>query len=46
MHSTSDPKQADPDGDVLVASLTEELEKKLSRAGLNRYRACRNRFPN
>jgi hypothetical protein len=31
MHSTSDPKQADPDGDVLVASLTEELEKAIAR---------------
>src|SRR6516225_11414318 len=31
MHSTSDPKQADPDGDVLIASLTEELEKAIPR---------------
>ena len=31
MHSTSDPKQADPDGDVLIASLTEELEKAIAR---------------
>jgi hypothetical protein len=30
MHSTSDPKQADPDGDVLVASLTE-LAKAIAR---------------
>jgi len=46
MHSTSDPKQADPDGDVLLASVNEELEKAIARGGLNRYRACRNRFPN
>src|SRR5262249_60025489 len=31
MHSTSDPKQADPDGDVLVASVTEELAKAIAR---------------
>ena len=31
MHSTSDPKQADPDGDVLVASVTEELSKAIAR---------------
>ena len=31
MHSTSDPKQDDPDGDVLIASLTEELEKAIPR---------------
>ena len=31
MHSTSDPKQADPDGDVLVAGVTEELAKAIAR---------------
>jgi len=31
MHSTSDPKQADPDGDVLVASVTEELARAIAR---------------
>ena len=31
MHSTSDPKQADPVGDVLVASVTEELAKAIAR---------------
>ena len=31
MHSTSDPIQADPDGDVLLASVTEELEKAIAR---------------
>ena len=31
MHSTSDPKQADPDGDVLLASVNEELEKAIAR---------------
>jgi hypothetical protein len=31
MHSASDPKQADPDGDVLVASVTEELAKAIAR---------------
>src|SRR5215470_17080456 len=30
MHSTSDPKQADPDGDVLVASVTEGLAKAIA----------------
>jgi len=31
MHSTSDPKQADPDGDVWVASVTEGLAKAVAR---------------
>src|SRR5499427_3795965 len=31
MHSTSDPKPADPDGNVLVASVTEELAKAIAR---------------
>jgi hypothetical protein len=31
MHSTSDPKQADPHGDVLDASVTEELAKAIAR---------------
>jgi len=31
MHSTSDPKQADLDGDVLLASVNEELEKAIAR---------------
>jgi hypothetical protein len=31
MHSTSDRKQAHPDGDVLVASVTEELAKAIAR---------------
>jgi len=31
MHSASDPKQTDPDGDVLVASVTEELAKAIAR---------------
>ena len=31
MHSTSDPKQADPYGDVLLASVEEELAKAIAR---------------
>jgi hypothetical protein len=31
MHSTSDPKQADPDDHALIASVTEELEKAIAR---------------
>ena len=31
MHSMSDPKQADPDGDVLIASVTEGLAKAVAR---------------
>ena len=31
MSSTSDPIQADPDGDVLLASVNEELEKAIAR---------------